>query len=70
MNNNVLHRTALSIAMGLCLASLAPMAIAQDGSVVGRSAANAQVTVRSPDTGFTRTVTADADGNYRFPFLP
>ena len=28
------------------------------------------MTVRNPETGFTRTVKADADGNYRFPFLP
>ena len=26
-----------------------------------------EVTVRNPETGFTRTVKADADGNYRFP---
>jgi hypothetical protein len=65
-----LRRSALCIAMGLCLASLAPSAFAQDGAVVGRSAAGAQVTVRNPETGFTRRVTADAEGNYRFPFLP
>jgi len=70
MNNRILHRSALSIAMGLCIASLAPAAMAQDGAVVGVSEAGAQVTVRNPDTGFTRTVTADAEGNYRFPFLP
>lgn len=70
MNNKSLHRSALSIALGLCLASLAPIAMAQDGAVVGQSEAGAQVTVRNPETGFTRTVTADSDGNYRFPFLP
>ena len=26
--------------------------------------------MRNPETGFTRTVKADADGYYRFPFLP
>lgn len=70
MNKKALHRNTLSIAMGLCLASLTPMAMAQDGAVVGRSEAGAQVKVRNPETGFTRTVTADANGNYRFPFLP
>jgi hypothetical protein len=70
MKNKVLHRTALSVAMGLCLAALTPVALAQDGSVVGTSEAGAQITVTNPDTGFTRTVTADAEGNYRFPFLP
>lgn len=70
MNKKVLHRSALSIALGLCLASMAPVALAQDGAVVGQTEAGAQVTVTNPETGFSRTVTADADGNYRFPFLP
>ena len=26
--------------------------------------------MRNPQTGFTRTVKADAEGYYRFPFLP
>ncbi len=30
----------------------------------------AEVTARNPATGFSRTVKADADGSYRFPFLP
>ncbi|GAB2611887.1 TonB-dependent receptor [Novilysobacter erysipheiresistens] len=70
MNSKAFKRTALSIAMGLGLASLAPMALAQDGSVVGQSQAGAQVTVTNPQTGFSRTVTANSDGSYRFPFLP
>ena len=48
-----------------------------DGSLVGRLTdgdnkplPDAEVTVRNPQTGFTRTVKADADGYYRFPFLP
>ena len=70
MKNRNLHRSALSIAMGLCLAALTPVAMAQDGAVVGVSEAGAQVTVRNPQTGFSRTVTADASGNYRFSYLP
>jgi len=70
MNSKAFKKTALSIAMGLGLASLAPMALAQDGSVVGQSQAGAQVTVTNPQTGFSRTVTAGSDGSYRFPFLP
>ncbi|MBW8809474.1 MAG: carboxypeptidase regulatory-like domain-containing protein, partial [Lysobacter sp.] len=59
--------------MGICLASMAlqpALAANTDGSLAGRVAAGAEVTVRSVDTGFTRTVKADANGNYRFPFLP
>jgi hypothetical protein len=78
MNTNVpnkgrLHRNALCIAMGLCLASMASMpalAANADGAVVGRTVAGAQLTARNPQTGFIRTVTANADGSYRIPFLP
>ncbi|RNF85397.1 TonB-dependent receptor [Montanilutibacter psychrotolerans] len=65
-----LRRSALCLALGMCLASLAPMAVASDGSVVGRTAPGAEVTVRNPATGFSRIVQADASGSYRFPFLP
>jgi hypothetical protein len=71
MKRNALHRTSLWIALGAALAFGSPAFAANtDGSLVGRASAGAQVTVRNPDTGFVRTVTADADGNYRFPFLP
>lgn len=67
-----MRKTALSIAMGLGLMAALPAAFAanNDGSVVGRTRPGATVTVVNPDTGFSRTVTADANGNYRFPFLP
>ncbi|MFC3552151.1 carboxypeptidase regulatory-like domain-containing protein [Lysobacter cavernae] len=74
MNSKGLRRTALCIAMGVCLSSALSLQSAHaandDGSLVGRATAGAEVTVRNPDTGFTRTVRADANGNYRFPFLP
>ncbi|HUH31549.1 MAG TPA: TonB-dependent receptor, partial [Rhodanobacter sp.] len=67
-----LRKTILCMALGLGLGSLAPAAFAgsNDGSVVGHTTASASVTVTNADTGFTRTVTADEKGNYRFPFLP
>lgn len=79
MNNRIL-KTAMYIAMGMSLAAALPATIAHatsDGSLVGRLTdasnkpqADAEVTVRNPQTGFTRTVKADADGYYRFPYLP
>ncbi|HEV8332192.1 MAG TPA: TonB-dependent receptor [Steroidobacteraceae bacterium] len=80
MNNRVL-KAAMYVAMGMSLAAALPMSAAYagsgDGSLVGRlvDASNkplpdAEVTVRNPETGFTRTVKADADGFYRFPYLP
>src|SRR3546814_16707336 len=40
------------------------------GAVVGRADAGAQVTITNPETGYTRTVTAGSDGNYRLALLP
>jgi hypothetical protein len=78
MNTNVstkgrLRRNALCIAMGLCMASMwstQVLAANTDGTIVGHAVAGTQVTVRNPQTGFVRSVTADADGSYRLPFLP
>jgi outer membrane receptor for ferrienterochelin and colicin len=80
MNNRIL-KAAMYVAMGMSLAAALPMTAAHaasgDGSLVGRltDASNkpvteAEITVRNPQTGFSRTVKADAQGYYRFPFLP
>jgi hypothetical protein len=72
--SRTLRKSVLYVALGLCVASIASMQSAMaantDGSIVGRSAPNATITVTNPDTGLTRTVTADDKGNYRVPFLP
>jgi hypothetical protein len=70
MKSRALQRSALWIALGLAMISPLATAANNDGALVGHVEAGAQVTVRNPSTGFVRTVTADADGNYRFPFLP
>ena len=80
MARRTFRKTALSVALGLGLGTMAVqplLAATNDGSVVGRvvaagdrPVAGAQVTARNLETGFSRTVTADADGSYRFPFLP
>lgn len=77
---NRLLRSAIYLAMGATLAAALPpvsLAASGDGSIVGRLTstdnqplANAAVTARNPQTGFSRTVKADPDGYYRFPFLP
>jgi outer membrane receptor for ferrienterochelin and colicin len=80
MTNRIL-KTAMYVAMGMSLAAALPATVAHaasgDGSLVGRLTdgnnkplADAEVTVVNPETGFKRTVKADADGYYRFPFLP
>jgi len=72
-NRRQWRKHALCVAMGLCVSMLAvapALAGNNDGSVVGHTEAGAIVTVTSPSTGLTRTVTADSKGSYRFPFLP
>ena len=53
-----LRRAALSIALGACLSTMAPVVMAQSatGAIVGRADAGSQVTITNPQTGFTRTV--------------
>ena len=81
MKKNVLLSTALKVALGAAVAVTMPLQIsyaaATDGSLVGtiattdKSSLNGvEITARNPETGFTRTVKADADGHYRFPYLP
>ena len=81
MHGNTLRKTALVAALGLCLASLAALqpahAASNDGALAGQllgaeggALEGATITVRNTETGLTRTVRADADGNFRFPFLP
>lgn len=65
-----LHRSSLWLALGLALAAPVAFAANTDGALVGHVAPGTEVTIRNPETGFERTVTADAQGNYRFTFLP
>lgn len=75
MNKRTLQRYirsgAVAVSTALCLAlSMPVMAQSQDGALAGQTEPGAEVTVTDPSTGFSRTVTANADGSYRFPFLP
>ncbi|MCL6713099.1 TonB-dependent receptor [Pseudomonas sp. R2.Fl] len=72
MNGKTLKKAALCIALGTCIASMAPMVMAQNvnGAVAGRANAGDQITVTNAATGLTRTVTANADGSYRLSQLP
>ena len=67
---------AATIAAALGLSSVASAANT-DGSIVGsvestanRALAGAAITIRNKETGFTRTINADENGNYRFAHLP
>jgi len=76
MNGKHVRKAALCVALAACLGSIAPLALAQDGAVVGRlvtesgqKLSGATVTVRNPQTGFVRSATVNADGSYRIPLL-
>ncbi len=82
MKQQRFRKSILAVTVGLCLAgTLAPWSAAvaanNDGAVVGKvviaggaSANDVTLVIRNRETGLTRTVTAAADGSFRFPFLP
>lgn len=72
MNGKTLKKAALCIALGTCIASMAPMVMAQSvtGAVAGRANAGDTITLTNPATGLSRTVTVSADGSYRLSQLP
>jgi len=68
-----MRKSVLSIAMGVCLSSLAVSpAFAQSatGGVAGRASAGDTITVTSTTTGLSRTATVNKDGTYRIGQLP
>lgn len=68
-----LRKSVLSIAMGLCLTSLAAapvLAQSATGAVAGRASAGDQVVLVNNATGASRTVTVGGDGSYRVSQLP
>lgn len=72
-STRTMRKSVLSIAMGLCLSSLAlAPAYAQSatGSVAGRANAGDQITIVNSATGASRSVTVGADGSYRLSQLP
>ncbi len=68
-NMKHVRRSAIAVAVGMCFAS---MAYAQnaDGTIFGRAKAKEQVQVVNTETGSSRTIEADKDGNFTFSKLP
>src|SRR5690606_13930798 len=63
-----LKRSALTVALGLCFAG-SVQAQSSVGSVFGQTTSNGAVTIQNVATGTTRTITADASGNFTFSSL-
>jgi len=65
-----LKRSALAVAVGLCFTGGAFAQSNAAGAVTGSADPGDVITISNPATGFSRTVTVGADGNYRFSALP
>ena len=65
-----LKQSALTVALGLCFVGGVQAQTNTAGAVVGRAVAGDTVTVTNQSTGFSRTITVDATGSYRFSQLP
>ncbi|WP_396615223.1 TonB-dependent receptor domain-containing protein [Lysobacter soli] len=73
MKGRALRKATLGLALGACIASMAPMlAMAQavNGAVTGRATAGDVITVTNAGTGLSRTVTVGSNGSYRIAQLP
>ncbi|CAN4277329.1 TonB-dependent receptor [Pseudoxanthomonas sp. LjRoot125] len=72
MRGKVFKKAALGMALGACLASMAPLAMAQSatGAVAGRANAGDQIMITNTATGAQRSVTVGGDGGYRLSQLP
>ncbi len=70
-SHTTFRRAALCLALGACLSSMTPVAMAQSatGAVAGRANAGDQITITNASTGATRAVSAGADGTYRLAQL-
>ena len=64
-----LRRNALTVALGVCFAG-SVYGQASVGAIAGHAQSGDSITIENPNTGFSRTITADANGNYRFSSLP
>ncbi|MGO4551432.1 TonB-dependent receptor [Lysobacter sp. 2RAF19] len=67
---SMLRRSTLALALGLCFAGGVHAQTNTSGAISGQAGAGDTITLVNPSTGFSRTITAGADGNYRFSALP
>ena len=65
-----LKRSALTVALGMCFVGGVQAQTNSAGAVTGRAASGDTITITNPATGFSRTITVDSSGSYRFSALP
>src|SRR5262245_30077555 len=67
-NVSTFRRTAISVAVGMCLSGVV-YAQTADGNILGKAKSGATVTVTGPK-GFSSQTTAKPDGSFSFTKLP
>lgn len=73
MNNRAkraLQRSTLSIALGLCVSTVAFAQSNTAGAIFGQAASGSTVQVQNAATGFSRSISVGNDGTYRFSAVP
>jgi hypothetical protein len=70
IRNKQLRKSALALALGLCLVGPVLAQSNSTGSIAGTTAANGTVVIENAATGFRRELNAGADGSYRVGSLP
>lgn len=63
-------RTALSVALSACFIGGVQAQSNVNGAIFGQAASGDTITVVNAETGFSRTITAGADGSFRVSALP
>ncbi|MBN6152027.1 TonB-dependent receptor [Xanthomonas sp. AmX2] len=73
MNNRAkraLQRSTLSIALGLCVSTVAFAQSNTAGAIFGQAASGSTIQVQNAATGFSRSISVGNDGTYRFSAVP
>lgn len=64
------RRTALAVALGMSFTGTALAQSRSAGTIFGNADAGSQITIKSQDTGLTRTITVGSSGRYQASELP
>ena len=65
-----LKRSALTVALGMCFVGGVQAQTNTAGAVTGSAPTGDTITITNSSTGFSRTITVDSSGTYRFSQLP
>lgn len=64
------RRKALALSLALCFAPALHAQTNTSGAIAGHAAAGDTIAISNPATGFSRSITVGANGDYRFSQLP